>query len=105
MEFNCHFSWQVLYLMGCIQVAHSVFVAGAEFGEVQVSFFVAGTAFGEIWHDSRSAKCCIFQYKMRVGSAKSNLSCAAGCRLWKKHIFKNYCYNLKSGFSSFQVQL
>ena len=34
---------------------------GAVFGEVAVSLFVAGAAFGEIWNDSRSAKCCIFQ--------------------------------------------
>ena len=39
----------------------SLFVAGAVFGDVEVSLFVAGAAFGEIWNDSRSAKCCIFQ--------------------------------------------
>ena len=39
-------------------------MAGAVFGEVEVSLFVAGAVFGEIWNDSRSAKCCIFQYKM-----------------------------------------
>ena len=36
-------------------------MAGAVFGEVQVSFFVAGAALREIWNDSPSAKCCIFQ--------------------------------------------
>ena len=41
-------------------------MAGAVFGEVEVSLFVAGAVFGEIWNDSRSAKCCIFQYKMLV---------------------------------------
>ena len=41
-------------------------MAGRVFGEVQVSLFVAGAVFGEIWNDSRSAKCCIFQYKMLV---------------------------------------
>ena len=30
---------------------------GAEFGEVAVSLFVAGAAFGEIGNDSWSAKC------------------------------------------------
>ena len=35
--------------------------------------------FGEIWNDSRSAKCCIFQYKMLVVGVKSNLACEAGC--------------------------
>ena len=44
----------------------SLFVAGAVFGEVEVSLFVAGAVFGKIWNDSRSAKCCIFQYKMLV---------------------------------------
>ena len=58
-----------------------LFVAGAVFGEVQVSLFVAGAVFGEIWNDSRSAKCCMFQYKMLVASAKSNLGREAGCGL------------------------
>ena len=42
---------------------------------------VPGAVLGEIWKDSRSAKRCIFQYKMLVLSAKSNLVCAAGCGL------------------------
>ena len=50
-------------------------MAGAAFGEVQVSLFVAGAVFGEIWNDSRSAKCCIFQYKMLVVGVKGNLGC------------------------------
>ena len=49
--------------------------------EVAVSLFVAGAVFGEIWNDSRSAKCCIFQYKMLVVGVKSNLGCEAGCGL------------------------
>ena len=56
-------------------------MAGAVFGEVEVPLFVAGAAFGEIWNDSRSAKCCIFQYKMLVVGVKSNLGCEAGCGL------------------------
>ena len=48
----------------------SLFVVGAVLGEGQVSLFVAGAVLGEIWKDSRSAKCCIFQYKMLVRSAK-----------------------------------
>ena len=39
-------------------------MAGAVFGDVELSLFVAGAVFGEIWNDSRSAKCCIFQYKV-----------------------------------------
>ena len=64
-------------VLGEVQV--SLFVAGTVLGEVQVSLFVAGAAPGEIWKASRSAKCCMFQYKMLVASAKSNLGCAAGC--------------------------
>ena len=48
-------------------------MAGAVFGDLGVKLFVAATVFGEIWVDSRSAKCCNFQYKMRLQSAKSNL--------------------------------
>ena len=59
----------------------SVFVVGAVLGEVQVSLCVVGAGLGEIWKDSRSAKCCIFQYKPFVRSAKSNLGCVAGCGL------------------------
>ena len=59
-------------------------VAGAVLGEGQVSLFVAGAVLGEIWKDSLSSKCCIFQYKMLVGSAKSNLCCVAGCGLTER---------------------
>ena len=51
----------------------SLFVAGAVFGDLGVSFLVAGAVFGEIWVDSRSAKCCNFQYKMRCRGGKSKL--------------------------------
>ena len=54
-------------------------MAGALFGEAEVSLFVAGAVFGEISNDSRSAKCCIFQYKMLVVGVISNLGCEAGC--------------------------
>ena len=66
-------------VLGAGQVAF--FVAGAALGEGQVSLFVAGAVLREIWKDSRSAKCCIFQYKMLARSAKGNLCCAAGCGL------------------------
>ena len=58
----------------------SLFVAGAAFGDVGVPLFVAGTVFGEIWVGSRSAKCCNFQYKMHLRSAKNNLGERAGTR-------------------------
>ena len=47
-------------------------MAGAVFGDLAVSFFVAGAAFAEIWVDSRSAKCCNFQYKMRCRGGKGS---------------------------------
>ena len=56
-----HLAWQAQYL-------------------VILELFVAGAVFGEIWVDSRSAKCCNFQYKMRLQSAKSNLGERAGAR-------------------------
>ena len=42
---DSHFAWQAQY---------------------SVMFFLAGAVFGEIWNDSRSAKCCIFQYKTQI---------------------------------------
>ena len=83
MKSKCHFSLQAQYLVKSPSKCHfslqvqylevSLFVAGAVFGEVELSLFVAGAVFREIWNDSRSAKCCIFQCKMFVMSAKSNL--------------------------------
>ena len=73
-------------LIGEVQV--SLVVVGAVFGEGQASLFVAGAVFHEMWNDSRSAKCCIFQYKMLVASAKSSLGCEAGCGVtvsWSDH--------------------
>ena len=48
-------------------------VAGAVSGEVGVWLFVAGAAFRDILGDSRSAKCCIFQYKIvsKIGPGRS----------------------------------
>ena len=50
------------------------------FGGLAVSLFVAGAAFREILGDSRSAKCCIFPYKMRLQDATNQVSEAAGAR-------------------------
>ena len=55
-------------------------VAGAVFGEVGVWLFVAGKAFRAILGDSRSAKCCICSYKMRLQDGMSQVSEAAGAR-------------------------
>ena len=64
-----------LFVAGAVfgDLGVSLFVAGAVFGDLGVSLFVAGAVFGEIWVDSRSAKCCNFQYKMRCRGGKSKL--------------------------------
>ena len=54
--------------------------AGAVFGEVGVSLFVAGAAFCAILGGSRSAKCDIFPYKMRLQDGTGQVSEAAGAR-------------------------
>ena len=48
-------------------------MAGAVFGEVRVGLFVAGAALRDILGDSRSAKCCILQYKIvsKMGRVRS----------------------------------
>ena len=86
-----HFAWQAQYLarfeVDFASSAHSKWrficdadqswdafcVPGAVFGEVGVWVFVAGAAFGDILGDSRSTKCCIFQYKIvfKVGRVRS----------------------------------
>ena len=72
-----------LFVVGAVlgEVQVSLLVAGARLGEVEVSLFVVGAVLGEIWKDRLSSKCCIFQCKMLVLSAKSNLCCVAGCGL------------------------
>ena len=57
-------------------------MAGVIFAEIGVSLFVAGAALGEILINSRSAKCCIFPYKMRVQGGMRKVSEAAGAR-WR----------------------
>ena len=48
-------------------------MAGAVFGEARVGLFVAGAALRDILGDSRSAKCCILQYKIvsKMGRVRS----------------------------------
>ena len=63
VDFACsaHSKWR--FICDAYQSWDAFCVAGAVFGEVGVWLFVAGAAFGDILGDSRSAKCCIFQYK------------------------------------------
>ena len=48
-------------------------MAGAVFGDVRVGLFVTGAALRDILGDSRSAKCCILQYKIvsKMGRVRS----------------------------------
>ena len=48
-------------------------MAGAVFGEVRVGLFVTGAALRDILGDSRSANCCILQYKIvsKMGRVRS----------------------------------
>ena len=48
-------------LFGDVQV--SLFVAGAVFGEVEVSLFVAGAVFGEIWNIAGARNVVFFNTK------------------------------------------
>ena len=72
-DFCCsaHCKWR--FICDADQSWDSFCVAGAVFGEVGVSLFVAGAAFRAILGDSRSAKCCIFQYKIvfEIGRVRS----------------------------------
>ena len=61
-------------------VGASLLVAGAAFGDVGLSLFVAGAAFPDILVESRSAKRCIFPYKMRRRDGIGKVSEAAGAR-------------------------
>ena len=62
------------------EVGVSLFVAGAALDEVGVSLFVAGAAIDEILTDSQSAKCCTFQYKVRLQGGARKVPEAAGAR-------------------------
>ena len=68
---SAHWKW------GCICDADhwwlAFCVAGAVFGEVRVGLFLAGAALRDILGDSRSAKCCILQYKIvsKMGRVRS----------------------------------
>ena len=77
---SAHCKWR--FICDADQSWDSFFVAGAVFGEVGVWLFVAGAAFRAILGGSRSAKCYIFSYKMRLQDGTSKVSEAAGAR-WR----------------------
>ena len=84
VDFACSAHWKWRFIWDADQSWDSFCVAGAVLGEVGMWLFVAGAAFGDILGDSRSAKCCIFQYKMRLQDGTSQVSEAAGAR-WRFH--------------------
>ena len=73
VDIACSAHWKWRFIWDAHQSWDSFCVAGAVFGEVGVSLFVAGAAFGDILGGSRSAKCCIFQYKIvsKIGRVRS----------------------------------
>ena len=85
VDIACSAHWKWRFMWDAHQSWDSFCVAGAVFGEVGVSLFVAGAAFGDILGDSRSAKCCIFPYKMRLQDRTSKVSEAAGAR-WRFYL-------------------
>ena len=83
---SAHCKWR--FICDADQSWDSFFVAGAVFGEVGVSLFVAGAAFGDILGDSRSAKCCIFEYKIvfKVGRVRSPKRRVRDAIFWSDYV-------------------
>ena len=96
VDFACSAHWKWRFIWGADQSWDSFCVAGAVFGEVGVWLFVAGAALGDILGDSRSAKCCIFQYKIvfKVGRVRSPK------RRVRDAIFWSDCRRIVVGLSS-----
>ena len=71
--FTCSTHWKWGFICDADHWWHSFCVAGAVFGEVRVGLFVTGAALRDILGDSRSAKCCILQYKIvsKLGRVRS----------------------------------
>ena len=72
-DFTCSTHWKWRFICDADHWWHSFCVAGAVFGEVGGWLFVAGAALRDILGDSRSAKCCILQYKIvsKMGRVRS----------------------------------
>ena len=70
-----------LFVAGAVfgEVQVSLFVAGAVFGEVQVSLFVAGAVFAEVQVSLFVAGAVFGEVQVLVVGVKSNLGCEAGC--------------------------
>ena len=63
-DFTCSTHWKWRFICAADHWWHSFCVAGAVFAEFEGWLFVTGAALRDILGDSRSAKCCILQYKI-----------------------------------------
>ena len=72
-DFACSAHWKWRFICDADHWWHWFCVAGAVFGEVGGWLLVAGAAHRDILGDSRSAKCCILQYKIvsKMGRVRS----------------------------------
>ena len=72
-DFTCSTHWKWRFICDADHRRHSFCVAGAVFCEVGGWLFVAGAPLRDILGDSRSAKCCILQYKIvsKMGRVRS----------------------------------
>ena len=72
-DFTCSTHWKWGFICDADHWWHSFCVAGAVFGEVRVGLFMTVAALRDILGDSRSAKCCILQYKIvsKMGRVRS----------------------------------
>ena len=73
VDFACCAYWTWWFICDADHWWHWFCVAGAVFGEVGGWLFVAGALLRDILGDSRSAKCCILQYKIvsKMGRVRS----------------------------------
>ena len=88
VDFACSAHWKWRFIWDADQSWDAFCVAGAVFGEVGVWLFVAGAAFGDILGDSRSAKRCIFQYKIvvEVGRVRPPKRRVRDAILWSDYV-------------------
>ena len=72
-DFTCSTHWKWAFICDADHWWHWFCVAGAVFGEVGGWLFVTGAALRDILGESRSAKCCILQYKIvsKMGRVRS----------------------------------
>ena len=83
----------------CIQVARSVFVAGAKFGEVQMSPVLAGALPGKIRNDSRRARKVTSVMPGRLRTDQFMLGLWSDRPLAVNYVSAVFCHILKRFFS------